>query len=137
MARLVLLSFDSNADAELIVRQLQDGGVLPGDPTVEWVLGKPTRSCECALKADPVARRKRRGVGRTSKDAFTKGRKLGWWLHAACGRPTRMVVERFTTNLTNGHYDLLPEILGDPERVPNDTRMYAGDWVENQRTRRR
>lgn len=142
MARLVLLSIPENALAERLVRGMIESPdiahVVPSSATVEWVAARPTDPCDCAMKADPVARRRRRASSRTGKDAFTKGRRFGWWLHAACKKPTRLVIERFAVNMIGGNYDLTPEILGDLSLTPNDLRQFPGgeNWVENQRTRR-
>lgn len=147
MARLVLLSFANNAEAERFVREMEPGTATDEYPetigeavwhaTVEWVVARPTNPCNCAMApAGSDARKRRRRLSRTSRDAFTKGKRFGWWLHAACKRPTRLVIEKFATNMTNGAYDLMPEIIGDG-REPNDLRRYpGGDTWENIRTRR-
>jgi hypothetical protein len=141
VARLVLLRFDSNEAAELFARVLSDPetngpgmdvndllyGVKP-----EWVIGMPTKACECAQ-----TRPSKRQRGGHKVEGWTKGKTYGWWIHPVkgCGRVSRLVLERFIPNLTNGAYDLLPEILDEPDRIPNDMRRFH-DTYENVRTRR-
>jgi hypothetical protein len=130
MARLVLLSFPSNKAADAFVRMaVENEGtaintVLPSSATVEWVAARPTRPCECAVKlpSGRNVRRGRRTKGHT--DGWHMGRHYGWWLHQ-CGRVSRMAIDRFAINMIGGNYDLLPEILGDPEREPNDMRQFT------------
>jgi len=141
MARLVLLSFKDNAEAERLAQNLTENEgdistVIPCTAHIEWVIAQPTKACQCGLSEQPVKRsRRRKGLNRTSADAFSKGRRFGWWCHATCHRVSRGVLERFVANLTNGNYDLLPEILDDPERVPNDMRRFH-DFMPNIRSKR-
>jgi hypothetical protein len=139
MAKRAVLLTMNQRDAELFVKALEgkfddftggDFETVLAHTKVEWVVAVPTVPCTCA--AQPQARRKARrsGVNRTSVDAFTKTEHFGWWVHAirGCRKPYRMVIEKFTTNMTNGSYDLLPEILGDPNREPNDNRRWDEAW---------
>lgn len=140
MARLVLLSFANNAEAENFARHaVQNNGtaintIVPSSAKVEWVCGMPTRSCECSQQA-AATKRRRRNRGGTSSDGYRKGTTFGWWVHANCGRVSRMVLERFITYKLTDAYDLLPTILGDPDRVPNDSRQY-GYQVDRGKTKR-
>lgn len=132
MARAVLLRFDDNVEAEAFVRdmyQQQADSVA----TVEWVAGIPTKTCECNVQQSSGRRRTRRSV-RKEGEGFTKGRRFGWWVHAACGKVMAPFSRAFTRNMINGSYDLLPEILSDldPDRKPNDNR----EWDDNFRTKR-
>lgn len=73
MARVVVLWFDDNGDGEEFVEEVKD------DNKVEVIalFAMPTQLCECP-KPSPDIRSNRRIV---------LGRKLGWWVHDACGRP--------------------------------------------------
>jgi len=142
MARLVLLSFKDNSEAEEFARGIALTGTVSCDiggtkkADVEWVIAQPTKACQCGLSEQPVKRsRRRKGINRTSADAFSKGSRFGWWCHATCHRVSKGVLERFVANLTNGSYDLLPEILDDSERVPNDMRRFH-DFMPNVRSKR-
>jgi hypothetical protein len=138
--RLVLLSMEKAA-AESLVRTLaaNDGThrpamALPKSCNVEWVIAAPTLACRCAI-SETSGRGRRSRRQRVDGSGWTKTRHFGWWVHAACGKVSRLVVDRFIPNLTNGSYDLLPEILNDPDRTPNDIRRF-GDPDENWRTKR-
>ncbi len=127
MARLVLLSFKSNEEAEILARIVCDPEAYVDVPDllvnaeVEWVIGRPVNACECSQTRKAPGRR-----GKKVTSGWTKGQKYGWWIHPVkgCGRVSRLVLERFVANLTGGAYDLLPEILDEPERVPNDPRKF-------------
>lgn len=127
MARLVLLRFKDNAEAEFVVRHLVENAeqgistALPSTATVEWVVAQPVSHCQCNIVASPKRRSRR---ARAGNEGFSKSLHYGWWVHPLCRRVSKMVKERFTAHMTNGAYDLLPEILGDPNRVPNDQRQF-------------
>jgi hypothetical protein len=133
MARLVLLRFGNNAEAENFVKEMfSEGGIgLSSHTRVEWVLAQPTKPCTCNIAQQPGRKSRRK---RTEGSGFTKTRHFGWWVHAACRRPSKLVIDRFTRNLTNGHYDLLPEILAETDMhpvdipQPNDTRQFDENW---------
>lgn len=84
VAKFVLLSFDDDDDANMFVMNLQAVGYLMSVDTrtgtrkfwatVRGVWKRPTKFCECS-RSGP----------------YTRGKKYGWWVHAAkgCGRPTR------------------------------------------------
>lgn len=90
MARFILLRVEDNADADTIVKQLQqDGGVSslasPADSfpevhtaTVAGLFPLPTVFCSC-----PNDQGERSQGGKR----ITRGAKLGWWVHRECGRP--------------------------------------------------
>lgn len=121
MARLVLLSFKDNGAAEEFVRQAvsPDGIGLSSDTHVEWIIARPVSHCQCDMPGPKQPARKLRKKG----EGWTQGKRFGWWLHPACGRVSKMVKERFVAHLTNGYFDLLPEILGTDDE-PNDVRRY-------------
>jgi hypothetical protein len=135
--RLVLLSMEQQ-DAENFVQsmcdpELENGTVqlAVGPATVEWVIAQPTLPCTCHIAEE--RKRGRRG-SRVDRSSFTKTRHLGWWVHVPCKKVSRLVIERFTALLTNGHYDLLPEILG-VDAEPNDMRRFH-DWDASMRSKR-
>lgn len=90
MARFILLRVEDNAQADLIVQQLQaDSGLAslasPADSlpevytcTVAGLFPLPTVFCICPN--DPGER------GQGGK-VITRGAKLGWFIHRVCGRP--------------------------------------------------
>src|SRR6266480_628641 len=96
MARLVLLSFDDNEDAETFVQAVTTGQhvfyskphpKLEGQYSVvqpahllhvEGLFMRPTQFCDCASK------------GKFNRnDGFSQGKKYGHWIHR-CGKPSRM-----------------------------------------------
>jgi hypothetical protein len=141
--RLVLLSMTTD-DAEQFAKEWAEGDTAIdyaplSKAQIEWVIAEPTVACECSQVAEYTGRRRRKNNGsRKSSDGFTKTQHFGWWVHANCGRVTRLVKEHYVSGLTNGAYDLLPEILDMPDATPNDLRSWpAGDIVaENARTKR-
>lgn len=126
MARVVILSFENNAAANKFVKDinaLQNDGASPGAQVdkdeilrvgllaatyskLEALLARPTLACECT-----------KGLGIRSQQykavaGFGKTAKFGWWVHAACGRPTKMVVDNWIKNLIiSGGNNLLGQIL--------------------------
>lgn len=75
MAKYVVVEFDNNEEADAFVSTLQ------GDAASMRVVGvyqKPTKFCECA---DPG-------------DRSTLGQKYNWYVHAACGRPKKLVWQK-------------------------------------------
>jgi hypothetical protein len=130
--RLVLLSFPNYKEGEEFARQVASGGVLGGTPvmpvnaTVEWVAARPTVACKCA-QTKAVSKRRIRNSRRdrnSTDNGYTMRVDWGWWIHAKCMKPARLVVEHFATNMIGGSYDLLPKILDDPDRKPNDLRKF-------------
>lgn len=127
MARVVILSFENNSAAVKFVREVnrvqtddtsdhQDiariGLLAATYSKLEAFLARPTLACAC-----------KHGLGIRSQQykavaGFGKTPKFGWWVHAACGRPTKMVVDRFISNLTiSGGNNLLHQILTPKEPV--------------------
>lgn len=103
MARLVVLEFPDNEDAEAFVYGIDAGAIGPGPAGVQVaaVYARPTKFCTCTT-----------GFGMKQKQGkmaggFTRTRKYGWWVHAVCGKPTQMWTENFQMNLINAK-DLLP-----------------------------
>lgn len=122
--RLVLLSFEDYKEGEAFTRKVTSGD--GPQATVEWVIARPTAPCKCA-RTQAVTKRRIRQTRRdrgSTDDGFTMRQDWGWWVHAKCLKPAKMVVDRFTTNLAGGSHDLLPKILGEPNRVPNDLRKF-------------
>lgn len=111
MARYVLLSFSSNADAEYFVRA--NAKVVETCPfEVTAVYGKPTQHC------DPSDGHRGKRSGNRRVVGYTRGKKFGWWVCTACGKPERPILSNPWATMTQAR-DLLPEILNPPEEVVN------------------
>jgi hypothetical protein len=129
VARVVILSFKDNEAAEALTRGLLKaqrdpmGGIpmelsaiLVASSNVEAFLARPTASCRCKTH-------------KNHKQAWTKTVRFGWWVHAACKRPSSLVVKNYIKNLIiSGGNNLLPEIEAqlappaDPYEVANSDR---------------
>lgn len=118
MAKYILLAFDDNDKAEAFVTACQDTGILGVvsnedasmrhfAPTVRAVYQMPTKFCDCT-------------EGKNKK--FSRGKKYGWWVHAACGKPTKAWAHgsHWYTALGN---NLLPKTPQAPEYRGD------GDWA--------
>ncbi len=134
MARIVLVEFADNAEAENFVRQTAEVNRVAkivgitespdGAPveTISWidakvaaVVAKPTAWCTCAV---PQAVGRRRGK---RESGWTRGTTFGWWLCVHCHKPSKAMVVHFVTTMLAGANDLLPKILGTgPATNPND-----------------
>jgi len=90
VARYILLAVDDNKDAAALVKEIRNwkGVYIPDlsegstedklvPVVVRAVFAKPDLFCECV------------GGERT----FTRGTKLGWWVHAKCGKPSKLWAE--------------------------------------------
>jgi hypothetical protein len=75
VAKYVLLQFDDDKDADAFVGETQQEGLLVGTRwprvLVRAVYKKPTQFCKCT----------------SEKPGYSRGKKFGWWVHAACGKP--------------------------------------------------
>jgi hypothetical protein len=114
MARAVLLTFRDNQAAEAFVKKLwaeQDpfasgeqytevGFLAASSAKIEWMLAQPLAACKCSGK---------RVSG--NKFGYKKTKRFGWWVHAACNKPTKLIIRTFIENLKNGHNDILPELF--------------------------
>lgn len=109
MARYVVLSFDSNEDAEdfvekqiLTKRGLEERGdeLAKHLPEVEALIAKPTLFCE-----QPNAHRK----GKTSS-GWTQGKKYKWWVCGVCKKPTRLWGEHMGSVISQSR-NLLADFL--------------------------
>lgn len=121
MARVVILSFENNAAANKFVKDLnasqnsdevasskvaEMGLIAMSYSKLEALLARPTLACECT-----------KGLGIRSQQykavaGFGKTTKFGWWVHSACKRPTKLVVDRFIHNLIiSGGNNLLQQVL--------------------------
>lgn len=95
MARYVLLAIEDDKAATALVKQIQRWGVIAVNipavklettdeivesvdidvsATVRGVWARPTKFCEC----------------QGGQRSFSRGTKLGWWVHAACGKPSKL-----------------------------------------------
>src|SRR2546423_1462288 len=116
MAKYVLVEFDDDAEADKLVEFIGDGIVIPAPqeggawqylkPRIRAVFKKPTKFCDCSM-------------GKNAK-SFTRGKKYGWWVHAACGKPTRGWGRGDHWFLSLGR-NLLP--------ITNEAPEYRGDGV--------
>lgn len=58
-------------------------------------------------------RRKRKTASKSRGGGWVRGSKYGWWLCSRCHKPSKAIVEHFTTGLLAGNNDLLPLILDE------------------------
>jgi len=113
MARYVVLYFEDNTQAEEYV----ESGLHATDPDAYYIVamfGVPTQFCECP-KIDPPGTVGGRQGGRS----IARGAKLGWWVHAACGKPTQYSYQSPKNLLTvQGPAPLKPQwtFIATPER---------------------
>lgn len=71
MARLVVLRFENDEEAEQFITQVKRG-VMAASCTTEMMVQTPTLFCNCAYRGD----------------GWRRGEKRGWWVHAGCGKPS-------------------------------------------------
>lgn len=121
MARLVVLSFDDNEDAEDFIKdvQFQDGTVFTypeGSNDAEsystevvGLFAKPTVFC------DPGDGHK----GKKTQAGWTRGKKYGWWVCGACKKPSVLWGKKFECVIGNGR-NLLPDFLSDLKKEDTD-----------------
>lgn len=89
MARYVLLAFDNNKEADEFINAVGiEGGIFfvgadthfkninPEKTFVRGLWARPTQFCECG------------GSGKM-RQGYARGAKFGWWVHNACGKPTK------------------------------------------------
>lgn len=120
MARAVIVTFKSNADAERYVRDVieREGvNVLSDDPDlysdqlkaeIGAVVAVPTKACQCGIVED-TGRRRRRSK---RESGWTRSKHYGWWICGHCNKPSRPVITHWITGMLHGANDLLDEILG-------------------------
>jgi hypothetical protein len=118
MAVYVMLTFDNDDEAHEFVKQtLEDMGVTVDELSenglrkipalVRGVWKKPTIFCTC----DSGDR----------KVGFTRGKKYGWWVHAKCGKPSKLWGQGNAWHPALGR-NLLPQSELAPEyRSPENT----------------
>jgi hypothetical protein len=127
VARYVLLAIDDDKAATALVKQIQKwkgvnitipsvtldttGEIVPDvevevKATVRGVWARPSTFCECA--------------GATG--GFSRGTKLGWWVHTVCGKPSKLWAQGHDWYRSLGT-NLLPISVEAPDwRGPNHTR---------------
>lgn len=149
MARVVLVTFPDNRDAERFVREVTHYGGVYTDPDsaidenwsaspyseeqvtrkaiVEAVVAKPVKYCQCAQEAITTGRRRRSGKSRMV--GWSRGTRFGWWLCGSCRKPSKAIVTHWITSMLVGANDLLPEILGDGKAISAMDRYYAEGGV--------
>jgi hypothetical protein len=92
MARLIVLRFEDDDDADLFTRSTVlmdskgDGSLLQVFPTVEGMFQAPTKLCDCADRGD----------------GWRHSDKHGWWLHHGCGRPSTGWAENLRAVIRSG-----------------------------------
>jgi hypothetical protein len=112
MARYVLLSFSSNADAEDFVLEYQarlEGRSLDmsqPEYEIDAVYGKPTQFCT----PGDGHRGRRRASG------YTRGKRFGWWVCAMCGKPEAPLKDKPLAVMVQAN-NLLEEIINAGESV--------------------
>lgn len=135
MAYYVLLAFDSDSDAKTFARDLVESGgtssvitqgpiedpeyvlerdVHTAEVTLHGVWRKPTQFCTCN-------RNPRQG-------GFTRGKKYGWWVCAACGKPHELSsrgAEWWVALGTN----LIPESLRPPGQYDHKSWKSPMSWT--------
>jgi hypothetical protein len=125
MAVYVVLSFEDDEEAkEFVTDVLRSGGPSKAGvdiwlAKVRGVFKKPTKFC------DPSDGHR---AGKKTEQAFTRGRRYGWWVCALCGKPTK------AWSLGNKWYgplgsNLLPTSLVAPERRPQGWKSSA-EWED-------
>jgi len=88
MAMYLLLRIEDDNDAAALVSLLHNGGSVPiatpnGDTVEIDIIARalykcPTKFCDC----QPGGKKQERG--------FTRSKKYAWWVHADCGKPTKL-----------------------------------------------
>lgn len=128
MARIVLLEFANNAEAETFVREMaltHDNNRPVPPATVAAVVAKPTAWCKCNVEPSYGRRRGKRESG------WSRGTSFGWWLCIHCHKPSRPMVTHFITNMLAGANDLLPRILGTGDAKTPDQRWRDEGGIPN------
>ena len=141
--RVILLDM-ATEDAEDFVRKVAAGGgvnVIPDGEytetveryaaTVEAVVARPMNPCKCAMQAESKGQRRRRLV-RQEGSGWTRGTRLGWWLHAECRKPSQAAITHWISSMLVGANDLLPEILGTGPAIPPSLRWLYDGGVTNE-----
>jgi hypothetical protein len=123
MARTILLTIKDNAAAEAFVKTVDEAQqdpsvwrpddpiwgeivrVLVADAKLDAVVARPTAACNC------TGTQKKRGRIKPLGD-YTRTPHFGWWVHAGCRKPDRLIVRRFIRNMLGGYTNLLPELRG-------------------------
>jgi len=122
--RTIVISFKDNEAAELFCK-LQVGEVLGATETMrdqlvelaflareaklDAMIARPTASCRCT-----------KGFGKMNNNNYgwTRTLRFGWWVHAACKKPSRYVVRDFIRNMIIQNNDLLPELFSEHDGQP-------------------
>jgi hypothetical protein len=110
LARTLILTIKDNGVAEEFARALLGeystvSPLIPEGLTLDAMIARPTLFCKC-----PSHRQK--GKIKSHGD-WSRAPRYGWFVHAVCRRPAKMVVERFIYNLIGSYNNLLDE-LRDP-----------------------
>lgn len=143
-ARVIILTFKDEKAAEQFARLktqweeedfeappgtegevLALGAIVAAQTKLEAIVAKPSNPCTCTS-----SKHVNRGGG------YTKTKKFGWWVHAACAKPEMRVIQDFIKNmiLSSGN-DLLPAMRDkfkaqrEPTPVPItvDTPVYNAE----------
>jgi hypothetical protein len=110
MARIVVLSFDSNEAAESFAAVSMNDDV---PYKVEAMIARPTTGCRGPHRV-PGKMKPERGWSRTIR--------FGWFVCAVCKKPSATVVRDFIANMLGGYNNLLPELFGDKPQQPRHIR---------------
>lgn len=127
MAVRVVVEFEDDKEAKEFVRLTLEEGGVKGDMVSEYwadgvsilkaivtaVYKKPTKFCEC-------------NTGKSTR-SWTRGAKWGWWVHAACGKPTKRWATGDIWHFSMG-YNLLPPSISSLERGQRS----IAEWTEEE-----
>jgi hypothetical protein len=120
-------SLDRNS-ALVIIEEDESEKVV--EASVEAVVARPTRWCQCAIVAESRYQRRKRQAKRES--GWMRGQSFGWWLCASCGKPSRAVVMHWVTSMLAGANDLLPKILGTGAAIDPTSRWERDGGIPNE-----
>ena len=122
MARVIIISVESNDEAEAFAKWMldkdqegysEDMPVVPPGAKIEALIARPTIAC----------RGPHRVVGKMrSQMSYTRTIKFGWWVCAVCKKPAPIIVRDFIENMIGGHNDLLPTLTGGEPKQPRHLR---------------
>lgn len=102
MARIVVLSFQNNKEAEAFALEMRASG--PAE--VVGLYMRPTVYCECPPSGK-------------SRVSWSKGKKFGLWIHT-CGKPSRLAWHNMLYKLSGFGYDLMPKEKDDGIRQDDE-----------------
>jgi hypothetical protein len=118
MARVIVLSIESNSDAESFARWMldkdkegydEDMPVVPPQAKIEAMIARPTVFCRGPHRVPGKLK---------SQMGWTRTKRFGWWVCSVCKKPAPTVVRDFIKNMLGGYNNLLPELEGGEPQEP-------------------